>query len=714
MSTLSRWVLSHKLVVVIAWIIVTLAGFALSQAATNALSQQFQLPGREAYVTNLAIERTFGNGGETNPIVGVVTLPTGTTVDSPGIRAELRAAFARVAVSLPGSRVVSYGTTPNRVLVSADGRTTMGLVYIPLAKSFSDLPKSLDTVKAALGSARIGGAPIYVTGQDVLALGSTGGGTGPGLLAETILGGAGALLILIFVFRSFMALVPLMMAVVAIPTTFLLVLGLTKITDVSFIVQFLVALIGLGLAIDYSLLIVIRWREERAGGLENEAAVQKAMETAGRAVFFSGTTVAIGLLALIVLPVPFLRSLGYGGMLIPLVTVAVALTLLPVLLATVGPRMDWPRVRKGGQESRFWHVWAAAIVRRRWIAAFAGVVILAVLVAEASTIALGQSKADSLAKSGDAYIGLKALENNGFQVGVISPFEVLVQNGDPAAVAKQLAHVGNVRGAIAPIGPAWRRGSSALVDVFPNADASSAAGRDIVTHIRAAPLGGAGYVRVGGPGPLVADFISAVYGSFPLMILLIAVITFLLLVRAFRSLLLPLKAVILNILSVAAAWGVLVIVWQYGYGSQAIWGIQSTGAITFWIPLMVFAFLFGLSMDYEVFILSRIREEYDKSGSTNAAVVTGIGRTGRLVTSAALILFCAFLALTSSPGTDIKVMGTGLGAGILLDATVVRMLLVPALVSLFGRWNWWLPTLPARVLRVQPSVPHSEMVTETT
>jgi RND superfamily putative drug exporter len=713
MSILSRWVLSHKLIVVIAWVITMLVGFAFSQTATSALSQQFQLPGREAYVTNLAIEHTFGNGGETNPFVGVVTLPAGTTVDSPGIRAELRRAFARVIVSVPGSRVVSYGSTPSRVLVSADGRTTMGLVYIPVSRSFSDLPKSIDAVRAALGSTRIGGASIHVTGQDVLALGSTGGGNGPGLLAETILGGAGALLILIFVFRSFMALMPLMMAIVAIPTTFLLVLGLTKITDVSFIVQFLVALIGLGLAIDYSLLIVIRWREERARGLANEAAVQKAMETAGRAVLFSGTTVAIGLLALIVLPVPFLRSMGYGGMLIPLVTVAVALTLLPVLLATIGPRMDWPRVRKGGAESRFWHVWARGIVHRRWIAAFAGVVILLALVAEASTIALGQSKADSLAKSGDAYVGLRALEDNGFQVGVISPFEVLVQHGNPAAVARRLAHVADVRGAIAPTGSAWRRGSSALVDVFPNADASSASGRDTVSRIRAAAQGGPGQVRVGGPGPLVADFISAVYGSFPLMILLIALITFVLLVRAFRSLLLPLKAIILNILSVAAAWGVLVIVWQYGYGSQAIWGIPSTGAITFWIPLMVFAFLFGLSMDYEVFILSRVREEYDQTGSTNSAVVTGIGRTGRLVTSAALILFCAFLALTSSPGTDVKVLGTGLGAGILLDATVVRMLLVPALVSLFGRWNWWLPSLPARMLRVQPSVPHTELAAET-
>jgi RND superfamily putative drug exporter len=341
-----------------------------------------------------------------------------------------------------------------------------------------------------------------------------------------------------------------------------------------------------------------------------------------------------------------------------------------------------------------------------------GLAILLGLLAETTTIALGQSKADSLAKSGDAYIGLKLLENNGFKVGVISPFEVLVQGGDPAAVARRLAQVQGVRGAIAPSSAAWHHGQLALVDVFPNADASSAAGRDTVSRIRDAASGGSGgsgSVRVGGPGPLVADFISAVYGSFPLMILLIAIVTFLLLVRAFRSLLLPLKAVIVNVLSVAAAWGVLVLVWQYGYGSQAIWGIQSTGAITFWIPLMVFAFLFGLSMDYEVFILSRIREEYDKTGSTSSAVITGLGRTGRLVTCAALILFFAFVALSSSPGTDIKVMGTGLGAGILLDATIVRMLLVPALVAIFGRWNWYLPAFPARLLRVQPSEPTKEL-----
>jgi RND superfamily putative drug exporter len=212
-------------------------------------------------------------------------------------------------------------------------------------------------------------------------------------------------------------------------------------------------------------------------------------------------------------------------------------------------------------------------------------------------------------------------------------------------------------------------------------------------------------VRVGGQPAANDDFIDSVYGSFPLMIALIAITTFILLARAFRSLLLPLKAILLNILSVAAAWGVLVLVWQHGFGSEAIWGIEATGSIPSWMPMIIFAFLFGLSMDYEVFILSRMREEYDRTGSTDTAVIQGIGRTGRLVTSAALILFLAFISLASGPETDVKMFATGLAAGILLDATVIRALIVPAVISLMGRWNWWLPSWPARLLRVEPSLP---------
>jgi RND superfamily putative drug exporter len=247
-----------------------------------------------------------------------------------------------------------------------------------------------------------------------------------------------------------------------------------------------------------------------------------------------------------------------------------------------------------------------------------------------------------------------------------------------------------------------------LVDVLPAVDGNTSAGHNILSRIRQVAHTPPGGAQVGGQVAETVDFIDAVYGNFPLMLALIVLITFVLLARAFRSLLLPLKAVVLNILSVGAAFGVMVLMWQDGYGSQAIWGIKSTGAITSWVPIMVFAFLFGLSMDYEVFILARMREEYETTPVTNDAVIRGIGRTGRLVTSGALILFFAFLALASGPETDVKVIGTGLAAGILLDATVVRMLLVPALVSLFGRWNWWLPQLPARLLRVEPSLARDE------
>jgi RND superfamily putative drug exporter len=208
---------------------------------------------------------------------------------------------------------------------------------------------------------------------------------------------------------------------------------------------------------------------------------------------------------------------------------------------------------------------------------------------------------------------------------------------------------------------------------------------------------------VAGQGALVRDYVDAVYGNFPLALGFIVLITFVQLVRTFRSLLLPLKAVVLNLLSVGATFGAVVAFWQYGYGAEHIFGIRPTGAVTYWIPLVIFAFLFGLSMDYEVFILARMREEYDRTGSTTRAVVTAMGRTGRLVTSAALILFFAFVALSSTPGTDVKVFATALGLGILIDATIVRALLVPALVSLLGDWNWWLPARLARLLRIEPT-----------
>jgi putative drug exporter of the RND superfamily len=708
-SSLTRWVLAHKRTVVISWILLTIAGIMAAGPASRALDQKFSVPNKEGWETNEAIAAKYnGTGGDTSPLLPVVTLPAGESVDSPQVKSDLTKLDAQLAKTLPGSRVASYASTGDKAFVSDDGQTTFAIVY-PRPdpnSSFGDNPQAADDVKNAVAGATVGGAPVHVTGFDALQQ-SSGGGDGPGVLLEALLGGLGALIVLAFVFASFLAVVPIMMAIASIMTTFLLLLGLTTFTDVSPIVQFLVALVGLGVAIDYSLLVVSRWREERAHGRSGDEAVQRAMETAGRAVVFSGITVAIGLLALIALPLPFLRSMGYGGMLIPLVSTLVAITLLPVILAKAGPRLDWPHRRTDDKASRAWTRWAQAVSRRRWLAAGAGLAVILALALSATNLQLGAADANTIAKEGPAKQGLNALEHAGIGEGSILPHEVLVNGSTAEAqkVARDLNGVPGIHGAVAPSGPDWNRAGTHIVEAIPVPDSGTSEGHDTLSGVRDTAHSAGSNVRVGGGPAANQDFIDAVYGSFPLMIALIAITTFILLARAFRSLLLPLKAIILNILSVAAAWGVLVLVWQDGHGSEAIWGIQATGSIQSWMPLIIFAFLFGLSMDYEVFILSRMREEYDRTGSTSTAVVQGIGRTGRLVTSAALILFLAFTSMASGPDTGVKMFATGLAAGILLDATIIRALIVPAVISLMGRWNWWLPTWPARLLRVKPSLP---------
>ncbi|HWF52984.1 MAG TPA: MMPL family transporter [Solirubrobacteraceae bacterium] len=706
MTTITRWVLAHRRLVAGAWVVVTLAGIATVGNAVNSFSKTFSVPGREGFVTNTRILRAFHSGGKYAPLLAVTTLPPDTPVSSPAVRAGLANVAARLRAAVPGSRVESYASTGDRAgFVSTDGRTTFVLAYPPPDnESFGTNTKAAKRATAALTGVTIAGARVDVTGVDALQA-QTGGTKGPGVLLESVLGGLGALVVLAFVFASLLAFVPLLMAIVSIMTTFLVLYGVTAITSVSSIVEFLVALIGLGVAIDYSLLVVVRWREERAHGHDGDEAVVRAMATAGRAVVFSGTTVAIGLLAMIVLPLPFLRSIGFAGMLIPLVSVVVAITLLPIVLVKIGGRLDWPHVRTDDTASRSWTAWAQLVVRRRWFAALGAALVLAALVLLATSLQPGTANVNTLSKQGQARTGLVALERSGLGPGPLQPIEVLAPSVQAHQVAAALSAIHGVDGAVAPVGPAFVRDGIAEVDAFPFADGSTGAGRDTITAVKDAAHGVGPRVKVGGIGAENADFVSAIYGSFPVMIALIAVLTFLLLARAFRSLLLPLKAVVLNIVSVAAAWGVITVVWQQGHGSSLLWGIAATHSVTAWIPLMVFAFLFGLSMDYEVFILSRMREEYDASGSTDAAVVTGIGRTGRLVTSAALILFLAFVSMSSTPDTDVKVFATGLAAGILLDATVIRALLVPAVVSLFGRWNWWLPERPARLLRVAPSLP---------
>ncbi len=671
----AEFILRHRRWVVAVCGVILVAGIALAGKTTSRLTVDFSLPGQPGSQTAHKINQAFGNGGNTSPYLASVTLPAGQTIT--GHETDVAKAFDAIPAALPTVRVIDEANSGDKAFRTKDDRTAYALVFYRFNPSPSQKLLT-DPIRNAIDGAKPAGASVGVTGEDTLATG--GDENGPGVLGETLLGAVGALAVLAFVFASFLALLPLLVAAVSILATFLLLLPLTYLTDVSFIVQFLVA----------------------------HEAVVVAMQTAGRAIVFSGVTVAIGLLALIVLPVPFMRSMGYGGALIPLASVLTTLTLAPAILGGIGPRIDWPKIRHENRASRAWSRWAALVVRRRWIAAIVAVASLAALIGVFLGVKIGLASSDSLARSGPAYEALQTLERGGVSTGNLTPIEVLVSTDQAKNAATELAKVDGIDHAYTPSGPASNRDGQSVIVLIPSHETVNSKSIDVVKRVKAAAKDLPGVVGITGVGAAQIDFLHAVYGNFPLMLAIIAILTYILLVRAFRSVLLPFKAVVLNLLSLGATLGLMVLFWQHGVGSDLVFNINATGAITFWIPLMVFAFLFGLSMDYEVFILSRIREEYDGARSTNAAVIEGIGRTGRLVTSAALILFLAFAALASGPGTDLKTLATGLGFGILLDATIVRSLLVPSLVSLFGPWNWYLPARFARVLRVQPSYPHPE------
>jgi putative drug exporter of the RND superfamily len=684
-------VLRHRKLVGLAWLALALVGVALVGPIAGRLTSSETLPGLPSYEAGLAILRTYGTGGNNTPVAVVVTLPPAERADTPAGVRELTDTF-RPLYSDADLRTVAYPAVNDPHLVSPNGRATLGLIF-----SGNHGPTSAQIAARVRQSAPPG---VTVAATSLSDLYSAPGSRGLGILGEVVVGAVGALAVMALVFGSFLAVIPLIIAVVSILATYLALGAITTVTDVSQLVEYIVALVGLGVAIDYSLLVVTRWREETNRGLANDEAIVVAMSTAGRAVLFSGVTVALGLFSLVALPIPFLRSMGYGGLLVPLVTVVTALTLLPVLLSLWGPRLDRrtrrqrARNRPNGLDraGRAWRAWTRGVIGHRTLSVGAALLILGVLVGAAFQLRVGEILPTSVARTGSAEAGLQTLQDAHFPIGVIQPIEILApEHADPASLAARLGRLPGVDTAIAPTGPAWRRDGTALVDVLPDAPTSSQSAERTVSSVRRSVAQMAPGSQVAGDGPEEADLVHALYSRFPLIVAVVALISLLALARAFRTVVLPLKAVVLNVLSLGAAYGALVLVWQEGYGSRAVWGIPGTGVVLDFVPLTVFAFLFGLSMDYEVFILSRIKEAHDAGMSTDEAVVEGLGRTGRLVTSAAVILFLAFAALAAGPDIQVKVFATAMAVGILLDATVVRALLVPAVISLLGEWTWWTP-----------------------
>jgi RND superfamily putative drug exporter len=698
LASLAHVIVRHRRAVIGAWVLLTLFGAYSAGQVSKRWFESFSIPGYSAYEANQRTLETFGTG-EQAPLVAVFH-SSGAVTKATGIKDAIAAA-AKVN---PGSRVSSYWSTGSRAYVSRDGHTTFAEIYPPGNPTFSS-SVHINRVRAQIKAATPAGVQASLTGRDALYAASSGGGQGPSILTEALIGGLGSLVILFFVFGTLPAvLIPIAIALASILNTFSLVWALTYVTNVSIIVQFLIALVGLGVAIDYALLMIFRFRDELREGEDVETALVETMTHAGRSVIVSGSTVAVGLLSLVILPLPFIRSIGIGGMLIPAVSVVAAITLLPALLATLGTRINSVRllpkrlVDRGHPEDGWWGRWAALVMRRPVPVAVIGLAIVGVLVYSGLQLNPSEAQVKDFPGSGDAIAGRTALAQAGISPGVMKPFVVLVEHGaSREPIVAKLRGTSGIAAAVAP--PDWRNGSNSLVEAFPTRDGAAKEVRTTIKRVRTELKGTGG--TLGGVAAEDRDFVKAVYSKFPYVLGFVVLLTFILLARAFRSLVLPLKAVILNLVSLAAAYGIIVFIFQKGHGSEAIWNVHATQSIIPWIPLMIFAFLFGLSMDYEVFMLTRMREAYDESGDTKQAVALGLARTGKLVTSAALILMFAFFVLSSGPGVDIKQFGIGLAGGIIFDATVIRALLVPALMRLLGRWNWWLPRPAARALFVR-------------
>jgi putative drug exporter of the RND superfamily len=708
-------VLRHRWPVAIAWLAILVVGFWASARLSDLQSNVFSVPGTDSERVRTVLEQHFGDRSDG---AFTVVFRVADSAD-PRTVSRLQAVVDRAAHAVPSGQ--------GEPLVPAGPHVLYGNVISTL--DLAQAKGHTDELLRALGHPA--GARAYVTGapaiqhdldpifNDDLQKGEA--------IALPI-----ALLVLLAVFGLSLAVtIPLLFAACTVFGTLGIVYVAAHYMTTPTYVTNLVFLIGIGIAIDYSLLIVYRFREELGRGLEVEEAVLRTMETAGRAVIVSGFTVAIGLALLLFMPLPFMRAMGVGGFLIPIVSILAAATLQPALLSIYGrrgthraPVANWLRlpVRQAGDdvEHRFWARLARSIMRHKWwyVAGISAVLVVGAI--PVGWLQLTPGATAGIPQYPQSVQGLNALEG-ALGPGAIAPAQVLVDGGRPggarspeveAAITRlvgELARDPEVAAAYHADNGRFvdRTGRWAQVIVATRHEYGSEDAQDFARRLRSELIPAARFpegadVRAGGAPPQGVDFLDRAYGAFPWLVLGVLALTYLLLMRAFRSMVLPLKAVILNLLSVAAAYGALVLVFRFGIGEDAF-GLYQFPQIEGWIPIFLFAMIFGLSMDYEVFLVSRMREAWDETQDNGRAVAIGLERTGRIITAAAIVMVAAFSGFMAGSIVGLQEFGCGLAVAIFLDATLVRGILVPALMAIMGRYNWWLPAPMARLVRVAPS-----------
>jgi trehalose monomycolate/heme transporter len=714
----TRLVLRFRWPILGAWLVLLLAGGFASTKLTPLLSNTFTVPGTDSERARTVLQHNFGDRSDGEFLV-IYKIREGTA----GVTLKLERSIREAAKVVPGGKATALrfakdGVVYGSILSSLNLADAKGYTHDILKRL--NPPPGVDGYVSGQAAIQDELDPIF--NQD-LRKGES--------IALPI-----ALLVLLAVFGlSFAATIPFLFAAATISATLGIVFIFAHYLTMATYVTNLVQLIGLGIAVDYSLLIVYRFREELARGGSKDDAIVRTMATAGRAVIFSGATVAIGLALLLFMPLPFMRSMGVGGFLIPLVSIAGAATLQPALLSVYGRRgttrvhvaeflrlrlrLPLPHFAGPDVEHGFWARLARAIMRRPLVFLAVGAGLLVAAAIPVYALQLTPGSAQGIPQTPQSVRGLNVLRQ-AVGPGALSPSAIVIDAGQGRSVRSPeiQAAVHRLRAGLQgdpEIAFVQTGLSGRYVDAGGRYEQVIAAGKHeygdepaqrFVDRLRGELIPGARFpagvhVLAGGGPPQGVDFLARSYGVFPWLVLAVLVLTYLLLMRAFRSVVLPLKAVLLNLLSVAASYGMLVLFFKWGLGNALV-GLYKFPQIEGWIPIFLFAMLFGLSMDYEVFLVSRMRESWDEEHDNVRAVSHGLERTGLIVTAAAIIMVAAFCGFVAGSVVGLQQFGLGLAVAIFLDATIVRALLVPSLMALFGRWNWWLPTRAVRPQRRLP------------
>ncbi len=693
LGRLGAWAVRRRRSVLGAWVLLLVAAIVGGGALAGQYTADYATPGSESQAAGALLERGFPDRSDDQVDV-VWTAPAGAA--DPSVSAEVDRVLEE-ASALPG---FVRGASTDSAEVSPDGR--VGVVRLQLDRRPDVVPETSGARLRELAEASPGGVTMAI-----------GAGFVPGIeeepaLSSEVVGLLVAVLVLLVTFGTLVAAgLPIASALFGLGISASLIGVLAAVTDVPDWAPQVGAMIGLGVGIDYALLVLTRHRAALSRGLTVSDAVVEAMATAGRSVLVAGATVAISLAGLFLMGLPYLYGVALSATIAVGVVVAASMTLLPALLGLMGRRVDRlriPGVRAsnpdaGGARAA---AWARAVQRRPLVAAVAATAVLLALTAPVTGLRLGFPDAGN-DREGTTTRQAYDLLAEGFGAGANGPLMVVAATPETAdrervaALARELGRQPGVA-AVSPV-QANAAGTTALLAVTPDSSPQASATEDLVHALRDGPLAASGLseVHLGGATASTVDQGEATAARLPLFIGGVVVLSFLLLLVAFRAPIVALKAGAMNLLSIGAAYGVVTVLAQGGWAGRLV-GIDTETPVAPFIPVMMFAVLFGLSMDYEVFLLSRIREERDRLGSTSAAVVEGLARTARVITAAALIMVAVFGAFALSPEVFLKLIGLGLATAVLVDATIVRMVLVPAVMQLLGERNWWLPGWLDRVL----------------